>query len=181
MAEVCLADLARVAIAPGRIGDWSGPVVTVHTDQPLLACMASQYAGWQITADKFFAMGSGPMRAVARREPLFEQLGIREQSDRVVGVLETSQLPPAEVCRNIAKQCQVTPDHLILLVARTASVAGTVQVVARSIETLHKLHELGYDLANVASGSGARRCRPWPRRISRASAARTMRFSTAAK
>jgi methenyltetrahydromethanopterin cyclohydrolase len=156
MAEVCLADLARVAIAPGRIGDWSGPLVTVHTDQPLLACMASQYAGWQITADKFFAMGSGPMRAVARREPLFEQLGIREQSDRVVGVLETSQLPPAEVCRNIAKQCQVTPDHVILLVARTASVAGTVQVVARSIETaLHKLHELGYNLANVVSGFGA--------------------------
>ena len=48
------------------------------------------------------------------------------------------------------------PDHLTLLAARTASIAGTVQVVARSVETaLHKLHELGYDLKNVVSGFGS--------------------------
>jgi len=156
LAEVCLADLGRVAIENGSVGDWSGPMVTVQTDQPLLACMASQYAGWQITGEKFFGMGSGPMRAVARREPLFEQIGYREQSDRVVGVLETSTLPTPEICRKIAEQCQVTPDHVILLAARTASIAGTVQVVARSVETaLHKLHELGYDLKNIASGFGS--------------------------
>jgi methenyltetrahydromethanopterin cyclohydrolase len=96
------------------------------------------------------------MRAVARREPLFDQLGYKEVSDRIVGVLETSKLPTPEVCRKIAEQCQVTPDHVILLAARTASIAGTVQVVARSVETaLHKLHELGYDLKNVASGFGS--------------------------
>lgn len=156
MAEVCLADLGRVAVQQGSVGDWSGPLVTIQTDQPLLACMASQYAGWQITAENFFGMGSGPMRAVARREPLFEQIGYKELSDRVVGVLETSKLPTPEVCRKIAEQCQVTPDHVILLAARTASVAGTVQVVARSVETaLHKLHELGYNLANIASGFGS--------------------------
>ena len=156
LAEICLADLGRVSIQQASVADWSGPLVTVQTDQPLLACMASQYAGWQITGEKFFAMASGPMRAVAAREPLFARLGVREVADRVVGVLETSKLPPAEICRQIAEQCQVTPDHLILLAARTASIAGTVQVVARSIETaLHKLHELGYDLANVVSGFGS--------------------------
>ena len=155
LAEVCLADLGQVAIQQGSVGDWSGPLVAVHTDQPLMACMASQYAGWQITGEKYFAMGSGPMRAVACREPLFEQLGIKELSDRVVGVLESSHLPPDEVCRKIAEQCQVSPDHVILLVARTASIAGSVQVVARSLETaLHKMHELGYDLRSIASGFG---------------------------
>ncbi len=156
LAEVCLADLGRVAIQQGSVGDWAGPLVTVHTDHPLLACMASQYAGWQITGDQFFGMGSGPMRAVARREPLFDQLGYKEVSDRVVGVLETSTLPTPQICRQIAEQCQVTPDLVILLVARTASIAGTVQVVARSVETaLHKLHELGYDLKQVVSGFGS--------------------------
>src|SRR4029453_16258718 len=53
MAEVCLADLGGVAIQQGNIGDWAGPLVTIQTDQPMLACMASQYAGWQITAEKF--------------------------------------------------------------------------------------------------------------------------------
>ena len=156
LAEVCLADLGRVAIQHGQVGDWPGPILTVHTDQPLLACMASQYAGWQIAGEKFFAMGSGPMRAVAGREPLIAELGLKETSDRVVGVLESAKLPADDICRQIAEQCQVTPDHLILLVARTASLAGTVQVVARSVETaLHKLHELGYDLKNVTSGFGS--------------------------
>jgi methenyltetrahydromethanopterin cyclohydrolase len=156
LAEICLAGLGRVTFSPGRTGDWIGPVVAIHTDQPVMACMASQYAGWQITGEKFFGMGSGPMRSVACREPLLEYLGYREQADRVVGVLETSKLPTDEVCQNIASQCGVSADRVTLLVARTASLAGTLQVVARSVETaLHKMHELGYDLHKVVSGFGS--------------------------
>jgi methenyltetrahydromethanopterin cyclohydrolase len=156
LAEICLADCGRVEIAQGSVGDISGPLVVVRTDQPVLACMASQYAGWQITGEKFFAMGSGPMRAAAGKEPLFEQLGYREKPDRVVGVLETSKLPPDDVCQRIAADCGVSPKDVVLLAARTASIAGTVQVVARSVETaLHKLHELGYELKNVVSGFGS--------------------------
>jgi methenyltetrahydromethanopterin cyclohydrolase len=155
LAEICLAGLGEVSFSTGRIGEWSGSLITVTTDQPLFACMASQYAGWQITGEKFFAMGSGPMRAAACREPLFEQIGYREQASRVVGVLESAKLPTDEVCEKIASQCQVAPENVTLLVARTASLAGTIQVVARSVETaLHKLHELGYDLKNVVSGFG---------------------------
>ena len=156
LAEICLAGLGQVSFAAGRVGEWSGPLVTIRTDQPLLACMASQYAGWQIAGEKYFAMGSGPMRAAACREPLFEQIGYREQAGRVVGVLEASQLPTDEICAKIASQCGVEPQDVTLLPARTASLAGTIQVVARSVETaLHKLHELGYDLKNVASGFGS--------------------------
>jgi len=156
LAEICLADCGSVEIGPDRVGSWAGPGVTVRTDQPLIACMAAQYAGWQITGEKFFAMGSGPMRAAACREPLFEQIGYREQASHVVGVLETNKLPTEEVCQKIAKQCSVAPPNVTLLVARTASIAGTVQVVARSVETaLHKMHELGYDLKNVISGFGS--------------------------
>lgn len=156
LAEICLAGLGEVSFVPGRTGDWIGPVVTVRTDQPVLACMASQYAGWQISGEKFFGMGSGPMRAVACREPLFDKLPGRETADRVVGVLETGKLPTDEVCGKIASDCKVSPDRVTLLAARTASMAGTVQVVARSVETtLHKMHELGYDLNNVVSGFGS--------------------------
>ncbi len=42
-----------------------------------------------------------------------------------------------------------------MLVAPSQSVAGTVQVVARSLETaLHKLHELKFNLNQVVSGYG---------------------------
>ena len=40
--------------------------VQVWTDHPAVSCMASRYAGWAIGVDKYFAMGSGPLRAHAR-------------------------------------------------------------------------------------------------------------------
>jgi len=156
LARICLADLAKVAIVASDKSKWPGEVVAVSTDQPIAACMASQYAGWQITGEKYFAMGSGPMRAAAAREPLFEDIGFQEQPDESVGVLEAAKLPPEEVCLDIAAKCGVEPSKLTLLVAPTHSIAGTLQVVARSVETaLHKLHELGFDLSRVVSGKGA--------------------------
>jgi methenyltetrahydromethanopterin cyclohydrolase len=155
LAEVCLASLGRVSLAAGDPAVWPGPAVAVHTDQPLLACMASQYAGWQIAGERYFAMGSGPMRALRGREPLLEQLELLDHCEAAVGVLESGRLPPAHVCRHIAEECHVDPEDLTLLVAPTRSIAGTVQVVARSVETaLHKMHEIGFDLRAVVSGFG---------------------------
>lgn len=154
MANVCLSGLAEVDFfAGGERG--IRPCITTRTDQPVAACMASQYAGWQISSEGYFAMGSGPMRAAASRESLFETIGYQETDDLAVGVLEASRLPSAEVCRQIAEKCRVAPANLTLLVAPTASQAGTVQVVARSVETaMHKLFELGFDLRQVESGFG---------------------------
>lgn len=155
MAEICLAGLGRVQIVPGDPTVWVGPAVSVETDYPVAACIASQYAGWQIAAGKYFAMGSGPMRALAAKEALFQELALGETADEAIGVLETSKLPPAEVIEYLARECQLTADRLTLVAARTASQAGTVQVVARSVETaLHKLHELKFDLNRVESGWG---------------------------
>lgn len=155
LAEVCLASLGEVLLTPGPADVFTGPAVQVTTHHPVPACMASQYAGWQISEGKFFAMGSGPMRALVGKEALFEKIGHQEESSVAVGILETRQFPPDEVCLSIARQCRVEPDSLTLLVAPTASLAGTVQVVARSIETaLHKLFELGFDLSRVVEGFG---------------------------
>lgn len=155
LAEVCLADRGRVEVASASPVIPGLPAVTVQTDSPLAACMASQYAGWQVALDGFFGMGSGPMRAAYGGEAIFEEIDHRESPAQVVGVLETSKLPDDEVCQFIASKCGVTPAHVTLLVARTASLAGTMQVVARSVETaLHKMHELGFDIRQVISGFG---------------------------
>lgn len=158
LAEVCLAALGTVSFVPADRSLWSGPAVQVQTSRPVEACLASQYAGWQLKGEKFFAMASGPMRAVAQREPLFADIGYSEPADvdtGVVGVLETSKLPTDEIAEQIAAGCSVPANKVRLLCARTASLAGTVQVVARSVETaLHKLHELKFDLKKVVSGYG---------------------------
>jgi methenyltetrahydromethanopterin cyclohydrolase len=156
LAEVCMSGLGSVEIIPDMMKLWAGPGVSVATTQPVWACMASQYAGWEIKGEGFFAMGSGPMRAAAAREQLFDDIGFREEADRCVGVLEAGKLPPDGVCIDIAAKCGVTSERLTLLVARASSPAGTVQIVARSVETaLHKLHVLGYDINQVTEGYGS--------------------------
>ena len=155
LARICLGDLALVSIVPGEVGGRSIPMVQVVTDHPVRACLASQYAGWAIKEGKYFAMGSGPMRAAAGSEALYDVIGFRESADGVVGVLETRQPPPPAVVATIASACRVEPAHVTLLAAPTASLAGGVQVVARSVETaLHKLAELKFDLSRLVSAWG---------------------------
>lgn len=152
LARICLADLATVEVLP--VEPW--PQVHVRTEHAVSACMAAQYAGWEVKGDSFFAMGSGPMRAAAAREPLFEQIGFQERPGQCVGVLESARLPPDDVCQTIAEKCGVAPEKLTLFVAPTSSIAGTLQVVARSVESaLHKLHELEFDLFRIVYGEGS--------------------------
>jgi methenyltetrahydromethanopterin cyclohydrolase len=155
MARACMADLGYASISQGSLAGWRWPCVTVSTDSPLEACLLSQYAGWKVAVGDFFGMGSGPIRAAAATEALFEEFGYHETCDRLVGVLETESLPGADVFAYLAQKTGVPAEHITLLVAPTASQAGNVQIVARSVETaLHKLHELGFDVRRVRSGVG---------------------------
>jgi methenyltetrahydromethanopterin cyclohydrolase len=155
LARVCLGDLAQVTIVPGEVGGRAALMVQVLTDHPAQACLASQYAGWALKDGKFFAMGSGPMRAAAGTEAIYDLIGFRETADAVVGVLETRKPPPPAIVAKIASACRVAPTAVTLLVAPTASLAGGVQIVARSVETaLHKLAELKFDLSRIVSAHG---------------------------
>ncbi len=156
LARVCLAELATVSFVPSPLPGWPGLAVQVTTDQPLLACLGSQYAGWQIQVGKYFAMASGPMRAKYGRETLYHEMpGLAEEASCAVGVLETRKLPTEEIVAELAGKLDLKPERLTLLVAPTSSLAGTVQVVARTLETaLHKLHTLHFDLSSVVSGAG---------------------------
>jgi methenyltetrahydromethanopterin cyclohydrolase len=156
LARVCLAGLGEVTLAPGAFADLPCPQVQVTTDHPALACMASQYAGWQVAVGKFFAMGSGPMRAAYGKEALFDDVPGRERPTVAVGVLETRKPPNEEAIAFLAERLGLAPERLTLLAAPAASLAGCLQVVARSVETaLHKLHELKFDLGQVVSAWGS--------------------------
>jgi methenyltetrahydromethanopterin cyclohydrolase len=157
IAEICMGGLGRVTFAPVAIAGEIWPGVQVWTDHPAVACMAAQYAGWPIAPDGYFAMGSGPLRAHARVErELFERLDYAETASRGVLVLETRTMPTEGVAAWIAERAQLAPSSLTLLVAPTASLAGSVQVVARVLETgLHKMETLGFDVRRVTSGMGA--------------------------
>jgi methenyltetrahydromethanopterin cyclohydrolase len=156
LAEVCMAGLGTVAYAPLVIdGRWL-PALTVTTDRPAIACLAAQYAGWRIDRDGYFAMGSGPGRALIRAEELYDDLDWEEHASAAVLCLETREPPPAGVADFVAERAGVPPAALTLLMAPTASVAGSVQIAARVVETaLHKLHELDFDVRRVVGGFGS--------------------------
>ena len=80
--------------------------------------MASQYAGWAINPEGFFAMGSGPLRAKARVErELFARLGYAESASRGVLVLEGRALPTDSVVTWVAAKAGLAPDALTFAVA----------------------------------------------------------------
>lgn len=145
--------------------DCPWPVVAVSSKEPVAACLAAQYAGWKVSDGDYFAMASGPLRAAIGREDLFDEIGMRERPPAAVGLLEASSLPPEKICRQLASDAGVAPEQLLLLVARTASPAGTLQVIARSLETaLHKLHDLRFDLRRIQRGHGRAPLAPVPKK-----------------
>ena len=102
-AEICMAGLGTVAYAPLVLdGRWL-PGLTVTTDRPAVACLASQYAGWRLDREGYFAMGSGPGRALIRAEDLYDDLGWDEHANAAVLCLETREAPPAEVADFVAR------------------------------------------------------------------------------
>jgi methenyltetrahydromethanopterin cyclohydrolase len=160
--EVCMGGLADVQLRQLQLDDLTLPGVEVSVPQPVLACMASQYAGWAVNvpatdaSKKYFAMGSGPARALHRSEPIFADIDYRDPATLAVLTLESNRLPSPEVAAWVAGKCGVSPDRLFLLVAPTASLVGSVQIAARIVETgLHKMHEVGFDIATVRSGFGS--------------------------
>lgn len=160
ISEICLGGLGNVSLLHTNTAPSWPLSVYVHTSNPVLACLGSQYAGWQLShgegKEAFYALGSGPGRAAALREPLFEELAYQDKADRVCIVMEVDRLPPSELISKMAQQCGVNEDNLSIILTPTKSLAGVVQVVARVLETaLHKAHELKFPLERIIDGSGS--------------------------
>ena len=122
LARVCLAGLADVSLVPGDVGGVACPQVVVSSDAPVSACMASQYAGWQVSVGKFFAMGSGPMRAAYGKEELFDHIGQREKPPVAVGTLESRKMPDDAVIEYLQKALDLPANKITLCVAPAASI-----------------------------------------------------------
>ena len=154
--EICLGGLGAVRISHMHIGDMTLPAVIVSTDHPKIATMGSQYAGWVINEDKYFAMASGPARALAVVEKkLYAELEYEDKAKVGVIVLETRKPPPENITDYIAEKCGISASDLYCVMTPTACIAGSVQISARIVEVgVHKLHELGFSPDKIKTGHG---------------------------
>ncbi len=168
ISEICLGGLGSVSLTHTNSAPQWPLSVYVHTANPVLACLGSQYAGWQLShgegKDAFYALGSGPGRAASLREPLYEELAYKDKANKVCIVMEVDKNPPSELISKMAEQCGVAEENLTIILTPTKSLAGVVQVVARVLETaLHKAHELKFPLERIIDGAGsAPLCPPIP-------------------
>jgi methenyltetrahydromethanopterin cyclohydrolase len=159
LAEICMGGLGDVSLlsdAATPRWPWS---VAVRSSNPVTACLASQYAGWRLShgegQDAYFALGSGPARALAHKEALFDELSYVDVASEGVLVIESDRAPPPAVVAKVAADCGLPPSRLTFIYAPTQSLAGGCQVVARVLEVaLHKTHELKFPLDRIVDGMG---------------------------
>jgi methenyltetrahydromethanopterin cyclohydrolase len=157
LAEICMGGLGVVTLnMTSGIARW--PLgVTVHSTNPVLSCLGSQYAGWTMSDEDtgFFALGSGPARALSRKEELFKELDYADHFNKAALVIEGDKPPPPALVKRLAADCGVVPADLTILFAPTGCLAGTVQVVGRVLEVaLHKAHTLHFPLEDIVDGVG---------------------------
>lgn len=157
--EICMGGLGTATLGSNSGFDnwpWS---VNVHAKTPLLSCLGSQYAGWSLShkseSGKFYALGSGPGRALAGKEEILKEFGYKDKADSTCIVLEVDQFPPVEVAEKVAKDCGISPDQLTFILTPTSSLAGVMQIAIRVLEvSMHKAHTVHFPMQNIIDGYG---------------------------
>src|SRR5262245_41686342 len=125
IAEICMGGLGRAGLVPqGEASRWKWSIA-VASSKPVIACLASQYAGWHLTDGEgqgaYSVLGSGPGRAIARKEELFGELGYRDEAGRAIFVLEADRPPPDALVDRIADDCNLAPKDLVFIYAPTSA------------------------------------------------------------
>ncbi len=160
ISEICLGGLGRVHILNTLQNSEWPLTVHVNTNDPVIACLGSQYAGWSLSSkeegSKFNALGSGPARSLALKEPLFKDINYSDKSDKTCIVMEVDSFPPNDIVEKIASDTKVDPKNLTIILTPTSSIAGNIQVVSRVLEVaLHKAHELKFSMSEIIEGFGS--------------------------
>jgi methenyltetrahydromethanopterin cyclohydrolase len=149
--EICMGGCGKAEITSRKYGELELPAIFVYTDYPAIATLGSQFAGWQIKKGEYFAIGSGPARALALKpKEIYEKISYEDHFDKAVIVLETGKHPPEKLMESMAKDCHVSAENLAVILTPTASVAGATQISGRIVETgVHKLSKLGLNPSTI--------------------------------
>jgi methenyltetrahydromethanopterin cyclohydrolase len=156
LAELQTSGLATVQTRMDEVGGVPLPFVECSTDQPALAILCSQKSGWELSAEDFEGLGSGPARALVAEEDEFARVGYEDAFEFAVLSVESEELPTEAAAEQVADRAGVDPGSVFLLAFSTASLAGSVAMAARAAElAVFRLSELGYDPLDIVSTSAS--------------------------
>ena len=157
--EICMGGLGTVTLGTNSgFENWPWSV-NVHAKTPVLSCLGSQYAGWSLShksdQGKFFALGSGPGRALAAKEEILKEFAYKDNAESTCIVLEVDSYPPVKIADKVAKDCGINADKLTFILTPTSSLAGVMQIAIRILEVaMHKAHVLNFPMEKIIDGYG---------------------------
>ena len=157
--KVCLGGLAEVGISiPADFSEnFALPCVKVKTAFPSISTLGAQKAGWSVSVGDFFALGSGPARALSLKPAeTYEEIDYKDDSDIAILTLEADVLPGEDVAQYVADECGVDVANVFLLVAPTSSLVGSIQIAGRVVEngTYKMLEFIKFDVTKVKHAAG---------------------------
>ena len=153
-----IGDLGIVSLGDFKLNDqYSFSAVEVFIEQPLIACMGSQIAGWKLGEGEFATIGSGPARATAHvaSDWYFEMTDYKDNYDKAVLCIQDVKYPDDKIALEVANACHVKPEDTYLLTSPSTCIVASMQVSARIIEqTCHKMLEKNFHAGQIVMARG---------------------------
>ena len=158
LVEITLGGLGYLQYGNFDLDGLELPQVEIYVDSPVIACLSSQLSGWtlpELKTDNIVPLISGPIRTIVKEDSFAKAFPYEDKSDEVVVALQGGLIPDVKLTDYLASKSGVDPDKVYVLTAATGSLAGMVNVVARTLETsLWRLHDLGFNPEKVISAWG---------------------------
>ncbi|NMC79273.1 MAG: methenyltetrahydromethanopterin cyclohydrolase [Chloroflexi bacterium] len=157
--EATIGGLGHVDFGRFQLGQIDLPSIDVYIDHPATACLSSQFSSWPLPQSEvpgaIRPLGSGPARAIARIDFFSKLWDYQDNHHETVFAIQADALPDESLAEEVARECHLSPKNLYILAVKTGSIAGSIQVCSRTIETsIWCLHYRGFDLHKVICGSG---------------------------
>ena len=134
--------------------DGKEMIVVEIAENPAIATLACQMAGWRIKIEGKTALGSGPARIPARQpEEIYEFLNYSEKTDVASLALETNILPTEETAKLILEKSGA--GDVIVAAFRGDSEIGLMNVIARVVEmAFFALEQMKFEVGKITYGWG---------------------------
>ena len=160
-----IGDLGVVNLGRFKLNDqYTFTSIDMHVEQPLIACMGSEIAGWKLGKGEYAMIGSGPARALAHvaSDWYFEMTDYKDVYDHAVLCIQDVRFPDDKIALEIANACHVKPENTYLLFAPSTSIVCSMQVSARMLEqTCHKMFEKNFHAGQMIMVRGSAPIAPY--------------------
>lgn len=158
LVEITLGGLGYLQYGNFDLDGLELPQVEIYVDSPVIACLGSQLSGWalpELKTNNIVPLISGPIRTIVKEDKFAKAFPYEDKNDEVVVALQGGLIPDIRLTDYLASKSGVDPDKVYVLTAAAGSLAGIVNVVARTLETsLWRLHALGFNPEKVFSAWG---------------------------